>query len=267
MAVRGNHTIKKVTSFLSAVFSQGVAGTLDDGLKSHIASSLVSYIGKDPVQGQRAITELLDKITALQEENRALKDENTKMAEVSLTDPLTGAYNTRFFDRVMDELSGNPYANQRKNFGKHHLMLIDLDGFKQINDRLSHGVGDAILKNVVNELVSMTRKSDAVCRIGGDEFVVILRNSTSEGARKKVMQITEAFDFMTYNHNGVNIPIRASIGWSEIDPAKFKDEIMKKIDYDMYAIKHAKGDTRHGTFDVSMFDDAPTNIPLIKPAP
>jgi diguanylate cyclase (GGDEF)-like protein len=91
-------------------------------------------------------------------------------------DPLTGLPNRRGFElpggRVLAEHVGGPY--------KLALLFVDLDGFKGINDRLGHAVGDALLQIVASRLAAGMRRGDLVCRHGGDEFVCLLPNLESE---------------------------------------------------------------------------------------
>jgi GGDEF domain-containing protein len=93
-----------------------------------------------------------------------------ELAEQAVRDPLTGLYNRRFFDEA---LAQNIEAARR--YGRElSLVLFDLDNFKQINDTCGHQAGDEMLKIFARRLQETVRKADIVCRIGGDEFAVIL---------------------------------------------------------------------------------------------
>ena len=93
-----------------------------------------------------------------------------QLAEQAVRDPLTGLYNRRFFDEALTQ---NIEAARR--YGRElSLVLFDLDGFKQINDTCGHQAGDEALKFFAKLLQETARKADIVCRIGGDEFAVIL---------------------------------------------------------------------------------------------
>jgi diguanylate cyclase (GGDEF)-like protein len=106
-----------------------------------------------------------------------------QLAEQAVRDPLTGLYNRRFFDEA---LAQNIEAARR--YGRElSLVLFDLDGFKRVNDTYGHQAGDEVLKTFAHLLQEAVRKADIVCRIGGDEFAVIL----PETEFSKVRNFTE----------------------------------------------------------------------------
>lgn len=104
----------------------------------------------------------------------ALRDQHAQLREAAFTDPLTGACNRRFFDHFLDAAIEQA-ARQRRSLT---VLMFDIDDFKQFNDRFGHAAGDEILKETVRLLRSVVRPSDKVCRIGGDEFVVIFHEPT-----------------------------------------------------------------------------------------
>lgn len=99
----------------------------------------------------------------------ALREQHTQLREAAMTDPLTGAGNRRFFDIFVRGAIEQARAHKRALT----LMVFDIDDFKRYNDQFGHHAGDEILRETVKLLRSVIRPSDRVCRIGGDEFVVI----------------------------------------------------------------------------------------------
>lgn len=99
----------------------------------------------------------------------ALAEQIRQLREAALTDPLTGAYNRRFFDRYLPHAIDQARARRLEA----HLLLIDIDNFKRFNDEHGHPAGDDILLETARMLKSVVRPGDKVCRIGGDEFAVI----------------------------------------------------------------------------------------------
>jgi diguanylate cyclase (GGDEF)-like protein len=99
-----------------------------------------------------------------------LERSRAALREEATHDPLTGLANRRlFYDRLHQAV-----RHAHRYGGKVGILYVDLDRFKEINDRLGHHVGDAVLTEVAKRLTSSIRDSDSVARLGGDEFVVLL---------------------------------------------------------------------------------------------
>lgn len=105
--------------------------------------------------------------TALALNNLSLREQ---LREQSLSDPLTGLYNRRYLYQQLDRLA-SAWARTEQSFG---LILIDIDHFKSFNDRFGHDVGDEVLVCLADMLQSQVRRSDVACRLGGEEFVVLM---------------------------------------------------------------------------------------------
>ncbi|MEZ6233147.1 MAG: GGDEF domain-containing protein, partial [Phycisphaerales bacterium] len=103
-----------------------------------------------------------------------LDQQHRDLRDAAYRDPLTGAWNRRYFDRFFDA------ALAKSRDGRHNLTLLvfDIDDFKVYNDRYGHGAGDEILIETVRLLQSVVRPTDRVCRIGGDEFAVVFYEPT-----------------------------------------------------------------------------------------
>lgn len=98
-----------------------------------------------------------------------LAEQHRELTEAAFTDPLTGAWNRRYFDRFL----GEAVEQTRQRRGSLTLMIFDIDDFKRYNDQHGHAAGDEILCESVRLLRGVIRPTDRVCRIGGDEFAVI----------------------------------------------------------------------------------------------
>ncbi|MEI8206252.1 MAG: GGDEF domain-containing protein [Kiritimatiellales bacterium] len=118
-----------------------------------------------------------------------------QLAEQAVRDPLTGLYNRRIFDEA---LAQNIEAARR--YGRElSLVLFDLDGFKRVNDTLGHQAGDEVLKFFAKLLQETARKADVVCRIGGDEFAVILPETGLSNVWKFTERVFRGLEILTAN--------------------------------------------------------------------
>jgi diguanylate cyclase len=153
------------------------------------------------------------------------------------TDPLTGLANRRAIMAALDK------AHSTGGFA---VALLDLDGFKQINDSMGHQAGDLLLKAVAERLLKATRRGDIVGRLGGDEFVVLMHDCTDEAdisaqatailaglcqpliIGNNRVAVAASLGFARYPHDGVTI-----------------DEILHVADQRLYAVKKAEKAKRH----------------------
>jgi diguanylate cyclase (GGDEF)-like protein len=127
---------------------------------------------------------------------------------LSNADPLTGAFNRRFFDDYMP----NELARASRYGGTLAVAMIDVDHFKQFNDRFGHAAGDRALRHVAQGLANALRRSDLVARYGGEEFVVILRESTAEQAVERMERIREMIANDAVILQAAATPITVSVG-------------------------------------------------------
>ena len=162
--------------------------------------------------------------------------------QLARTDHLTGIYNRRaFFDLANLEL--NKASRYRTPLS---VLYLDIDNFKQINDRYGHNVGDQLLRLVAKTIKDHVRAIDVTARFGGDEFAILLAETAagpaSMVARKLQVQLIELMQ-----HNGWPVTFSTGIVTFEIIPASV-DEMLEAVDAQMYlAKKQGKNRTRHKT--------------------
>ncbi len=157
-----------------------------------------------------------------------------KLADMATHDPLTGLPNRSLLsDRLTMGL-----ALTRRNGTRLSLLMLDLDKFKVINDTMGHAVGDQLLKSVAERLTEVTRKSDTVARVGGDEFVLVLPHIASPGDASKLAQrILDVFQ-EPFIFDGHNLKITTSIGIAVYpDDGKEIEVLLKCADSAMYQAK------------------------------
>lgn len=168
---------------------------------------------------------------------RALSVANERLRDLSQHDELTGLYNRRYvMQRLDDELS-----RLRRKPVSLTVALVDLDGFKRVNDEIGHDAGDAVLRAAAGALQLATRKADVVARYGGDEFVILFPDTDAEGARRVSARI---LDQTREAVRAVcpSIPVTASIGTTAVLPSDEPAEIIRRVDEQLYAAKRAGGD-------------------------
>ena len=155
------------------------------------------------------------------------------LKRMATTDSLTGAHNRGAFERN--------YCKELEICKRYGLplsfLMVDIDDFKQINDTYGHPTGDNVLKNLVDLLTECVRKVDAVYRYGGDEFVVLMPNTTKEQAQEVRNRIQQRLEYQ----NGLNpqVPFRISIGLHAVDSEDDAD-ILELLDTDLYREKDKK---------------------------
>lgn len=172
--------------------------------------------------------------TALALDNLSLRE---RLREQSLSDPLTGLFNRRYlFEQMEREMAA--WERSRRSFA---LLLIDIDHFKKFNDRYGHAIGDAVLVEVANLLREYTRRSDVACRLGGEEFVVLMTGAEQEQAISRAESIREAVKKIRIG--GVEEAISISAGVA-VYPMHGEDQhnLLRAADQALYVSKRTGRD-------------------------
>jgi two-component system cell cycle response regulator len=185
-----------------------ITGTGNEIIASQvIQAGAYDYMPKTMISGKsvfRSIAKTLEKARLMRDMNLAQK----KMAKMSTMDELTGLYNRRYF---MEALEREVASDERHKSGL-VVCMIDLDKFKEINDTYGHFAGDMVLSEIGKILRESFRKSDLVCRYGGDEFGVILGSSHLEGARVVCERLREAVAAHQFEYRKSQFHITLSVG-------------------------------------------------------
>jgi diguanylate cyclase (GGDEF)-like protein len=158
---------------------------------------------------------------------------------IATCDDLTGLANRRLFNERLAEAIGTAST---------HVLLLDLNGFKKVNDRYGHGVGDRLLVEVARRLPQRLRSGDLAGRMGGDEFAVMLYGLTPTEADAIAERIAEALS-RPIDVDGTQLQVGASIGAVDCggeDPT----EILRRADVAMYTAKAAGDNCRRYTLDL-----------------
>ncbi|MEH6813873.1 MAG: diguanylate cyclase, partial [Motiliproteus sp.] len=167
----------------------------------------------------------------------ARKSAEQQLQHLALHDSLTGLYNRYYFDNELRRLA----TVSRRTKEQHALLYLDLDHFKAINDTLGHNQGDYVLKDVAAKLKHRLRKSDRLCRIGGDEFAVLLSNTPIGQATSIAQDLCELLANDCYRFAGQVYKISGSVGISLIDGHADNAQLyLQQADIALYVAK------RHG---------------------
>jgi len=189
-------------------------------------------------KGHHELAEKLDSthhyLQLIESDSRQLSDELTRVRLLSLTDELTGLPNRRaFLRRIEDEVA----RVQRYGFPL-SLALIDLDHFKQINDKHGHAGGDEVLQIYSKNILSIFRHHDLVARYGGEEFAVLLPNTDAEGSMRALTKVRNRALETRWQANGEMIPVPTfSAGVSLYKPGETASAFIERADKALYRAK------------------------------
>lgn len=189
----------------------------------------ISFQKKAAIEKEQVNQELSEKLVQIE----ALQKE---LREQAIRDPLTGLFNRRFFD----ETFAMELASARRSSRPLCVLMIDIDHFKQVNDLFGHAIGDLVLHHFGTLLLEMTRKSDIVCRYGGEEFLILMNDVRSEEALQRANSFRQAFTANCLQINNVRHEVTISIGISEFPThGDAQESLLRRADMALYAAKQA----------------------------
>lgn len=153
----------------------------------------------------------------------------------SLTDPLTGAGNRLALENTL---------SREIELAKRHksplaMLLVDVDDFKVINDQWGHKAGDKVLKMIVSKLKQVNRQTDLVYRYGGEEFVILLNETSQSGAEVIAERIRSAIEKASISTAGHALSITVSLGSAALKPSDSKDRLFQRADKALYQAKRS----------------------------
>jgi diguanylate cyclase (GGDEF)-like protein len=196
--------------------------------------TLMTSFNKMLVTIEQQAAEINTFATRLDAAYKELESTNARLKETSFKDEVTGLYNRRFFSlRLEEELSRYRRFNHPVS-----VVLLDLDGFKAVNDEFGHTVGDDTLRDVSQILMKHSRGINVVSRYGGDEFAVLLVETSKAGARLYADRIREVVAKYPFSHGKV---VTASFGVASLpdDEAGTAEDLFRAADEALYTAKRA----------------------------
>ncbi|OHC61735.1 MAG: hypothetical protein A3H93_12120 [Rhodocyclales bacterium RIFCSPLOWO2_02_FULL_63_24] len=180
--------------------------------------------------------ETLQDVTERRVAEAALKESETRFRELSITDGLTGLYNSRhFFERIEAETS-----RATRHQEPLCLLMMDVDNFKRFNDTYGHLEGDRALATLATAIRSVLRTSDSGFRYGGEEFVVMLPNTRILAAATAAERLRKRFATAPIRiASGVTLHSSVSIGVAQFEPGENAASFIGRADKACYQAKHA----------------------------
>lgn len=165
-----------------------------------------------------------------------------KLRLLANRDPLTGLFNRR----VMEDILKREFARAIRYKKSLSVIFIDLDDFKNVNDTYGHDQGDDLLKYVAEQLIKMSREIDVVARFAGDEFVVILPETSSENAENLMSRFVLYLSKHPLKKGKISIAAAISFGVASTEDKSIKDplQLLKKADKKLYRLKKQKVSNR-----------------------
>ncbi|MEM9531404.1 MAG: diguanylate cyclase [Pseudomonadota bacterium] len=203
-----------------------------------ISGNLTRFAEADSIRQKKfeaSISLLQEKLGEAHTECNELYSEISHLRVKTQLDPLTGLPNRAgFMERAQHEFErATRYGNRLS------LAVADIDRFKLVNDRYGHKAGDTVITEVGSIIAASLRKSDFVCRYGGEEFVVLLPETTGEQAQAVAEKIREAVSECPFAFRDRRVQITISVGVAELEATQSISDLVEKADVALYAAKAA----------------------------
>jgi two-component system cell cycle response regulator len=242
-----DHILKDGTSieYLRNIDKEGietpiivVTGYGDEMLASQVIQmGAYEYLPKSRINSEtllRVINNTLERARLKSDVKRA----QTRMAEMSTVDELTGLHNRRYFVEALD----GEFERANRYETDMALIMLDLDYFKKVNDTYGHPAGDMVLSYIGNILKKHVRRNDFACRYGGEEFAVILPNVNKDGINMAYERFREMVIKQTFEYKSEHFHITVSIGIAFSSDAESANDLLAHADQALYQAKESGRD-------------------------
>ncbi|MCZ6765527.1 MAG: diguanylate cyclase [bacterium] len=188
--------------------------------------------GRDQIgQMIKAFNDMAEKITLteaklhatnqeIQSRNEDLERVNNELERLSITDGQTGLYNHRHFWKIME----HEVARSSRYKGELALILMDIDNFKEVNDKFGHSTGDLLIERIGRLLREKVRETDAIARYGGEEFAVLLPETSKKGALRVSEKVRRTIEGLVFKipDVGLTLSVTVSVGVAVFERSRTK---------------------------------------------
>ena len=202
---------------------------------ARIAVDQFAAVPVDSIEDQ--LREIRRERDALRRENRVLKIAVAELERVSERDTLTPLFNRRY---VLTAIH-HRMARVERHAERAAVVFIDVNQLKYINDNFGHAAGDFALMEIAKRLAASIRATDVAARIGGDEFGLILDQSSEDGARAQVTRLCDVLTAGPAHYDGHEIALSACFGVAMLQTGMNESDILAAADRDMYRSKQSLG--------------------------
>ncbi|MHA4835003.1 GGDEF domain-containing protein [Sphingopyxis sp. MSC1_008] len=202
---------------------------------ARIAVDQFGTVSVDSIEDQ--LREIRRERDALRRENRVLKIAVAELERVSERDTLTPLFNRRYFLTAIH----HRMARFERHAERAAVVFIDVNQLKYINDNFGHAAGDFALMEIAKRLAGSIRATDVAARIGGDEFGLILDQSSEDGARVQVNRLCDVLTAAPAEYDGHEIALSACFGVAMLQTGMTESDILAAADRDMYRSKQGLG--------------------------
>ena len=206
-----------------------MAPVLDTAIQSARSLAL------DSRQTTEELTALRNRAEQAEVEVQRLRNELDRMSAAASHDMLTGALNRQGMGEVVDK----EMARAQRSGAPLCMAMLDIDDFKRLNDRLGHLSGDAALKHLANVAKASLRTQDSVARFGGEEFVVILPDTSADEATEVLTRLQRELTKELFLEGDQRILITFSAGVVQVQSGETLEQVLQRADLAMYAAKRA----------------------------
>jgi diguanylate cyclase len=225
--IKGRITEEKQLDHLKIFVTEELV-KLEDTLSEHLKADSGQH--QDASQD---VTETLRRLSELEAEMAQLRTDFDEQQSLNLIDPLTGVFNRLGYIEGMNR----EYARWQREGGSLSLAIFDLDLFKNINDQFGHATGDKVLSAVAATLRKHVRGVDLICRFGGEEFVLIMPETSLEGAATVADKLRSIVGASKFRFKDAPVPVTVSCGVATFRAIDTVDEAFERADRALYQAK------------------------------